>query len=92
MAVTSTLLPILNYLSTDDKQVLLTIDVTSTKEFQVIGSLRMDKTRVTRRLPFDLEHNKLADWEEKIDIVFHRFLRARKVNISYTSIFDIHFL
>jgi hypothetical protein len=94
MAVDSSLLQILNSLPIEDKEAMRigsASTVTSTNEFDVIGSLSTNGTTVIRRLPFNSNLKKLDDWKETAGVVFHRFLQDKSFFFSFAGIILTYF-
>jgi hypothetical protein len=94
MAVDSSLLQILNSLPIEDKEAMRigsASTVTSTNEFDVIGSLSTNGTTVIHRLPFNSDLNKLDDWKETAGVVFHRFLQDKPFFFSFAGIILTYF-
>lgn len=96
MAVDSSLLQVLNSLSIGDKKAMTigtsTSAITSSKEFDVIGSLSLNSAKIIRRLPIDFNvHKKLDEWKEKAGVVFYRFLQDKPFFFSFTGIIPLIF-
>ncbi|XP_057378664.1 uncharacterized protein LOC130700696 [Daphnia carinata] len=60
--------------------------VHSIKNFDVIGSLKLDNKTIIRRLSVDSCVNSLPDWKENATIHFDRFLRNKQFYLSYTDV------
>ena len=92
MEATSSLFKVVRTLSVEDSKLLVyssegAVLPEVSRGVQVFGSLLLtpDSDAIVRRLPFDDEHNRLADWQKRVSIVFYRFLYGKGFHLSYTG-------
>jgi len=92
MEATSSLFKVVRTLSVEESKLLVyssegAILPEVGKGVQVFGSLLLtpESDAIVRRLPFDTVNNHLADWQERISIIFYRFLYGKSFHLSYTG-------
>lgn len=95
MDMASTLLQVLNSMSNDPDAELMANETTlaigdapiviSVKNFEVIGSLKLDSKTVIRRLSVNSCINILSNWKENATIQFDRFLHNKQFSFSYAG-------
>jgi hypothetical protein len=92
MEAISTLFKVVRTLSVEENKLLVCSSEGAVlpevnKGVQVFGSLFLapESDAIVRRLPFDAENNRLTDWQERVSIIFYRFLYGKRFHLSHTG-------